>query len=41
MKACIVQKTNDEPKIYPTQAGARVELEIYGISLDYLMELLS
>lgn len=36
MRGVIVQKTNDEPKIYPTMAGARVELELYGVSLDEL-----
>jgi hypothetical protein len=36
LTAVISQKTNDEPKIYPTSTGARVEFELYDISLDQL-----
>lgn len=39
MKAIISQKMNDEPKIIPTTTGARIEFEIYDISLDELMKL--
>jgi hypothetical protein len=29
---------NDEPKIVPTTTGAKVELELYNISIDELMK---
>ena len=39
MKAIISVKTSDEPKIYPTTIGARIEFEIYDVSLDMLLKL--
>ena len=37
--AIIAVKTNDEPKIYPTSTGARVEFELYNVSVDSLLKL--
>lgn len=37
--AIISCRTNDEPKIFPTTTGARVELELYEVSLDQLRSL--
>ncbi len=39
MKAIICVRTNDEPKIYPTTTGARIELEVYNVSVDKLLAL--
>jgi len=36
LQAYISVKTSDEPKIYPTLTGARVEFEIDGVSIDWL-----
>jgi len=38
-KGIISQKTNDEPKIYPTTTGARIEIELYDCSIDELKKL--
>jgi len=35
-RAIISQKTNEEPKIFLTMTGARVEFEIYNASADEL-----
>jgi len=35
-KAIISTKTNDEPKIVVTATGAKVEFELYNISVDEL-----
>lgn len=39
IKAVISIKTSDEPKIYPTLQGARVEFELYEVSVDELLKL--
>ena len=39
MRAVISVKTTDEPKIYPTQTGARIEFEIYEADLNYFRSL--
>jgi hypothetical protein len=35
-KAIISTKTNDEPKIVVTSTGAKVEFELYDVSVDEL-----
>ncbi len=38
-QAAIAMKTNDNPKIVPTENGAEVTFDLYGVSLDELMKL--
>lgn len=39
LTGCISMTTRDYPKIKPTDAGAEVSFDLYGVSIDELLKL--